>query len=394
MDEIDNRIQKLKTDAASLNDDIADLQQVRANIEQLQAAYVASQVRFKTIFQESCLGKKIINSNLLIVEVNKALRLMLGYAEEELVGRPIMDFAHPDFISHWKSLQHQLWNQESTSFAMDTCLVRKDKTIFWCRVNSILLDDNGEKLGYTILEDIAERKELERVKEEVNQQRLLTQQLEHDRKNQRLLHEITINAQEEERKRIAESLHNGLGQLLFGVKLQLDQVDGSIIKPDKASLEAFEKSKALLAECIRESRRIAHHLMPAILADFGLKEAVLDICRTLSAEVKFGCEITGLMPLDKDIELVIYRSIQELMLNVVKHAEATQCGVKIEANNDSILITIEDNGKGFRPGRENMNGIGLSTIKSRVMAFNGKLHINSKPLKGTVVSIDMPYNPQ
>jgi two-component system NarL family sensor kinase len=187
-------------------------------------------------------------------------------------------------------------------------------------------------------------------------------------------------------------LHNGLGQLLFGVKLHLDQVgdENTVSRPE--SSEALETSKVILAECIQESRRIAHHLMPAILSDFGLKEAILDVCRTLSTNVKFNCKIEELIELDKQKEIVIYRSTQELILNVVKHADATKCTVKITADKNTITVTIDDNGKGFSHDYESRKGIGLSTIRSRVTAYNGNLIITSKPFESTMVTMSMPLN--
>jgi PAS domain S-box-containing protein len=205
MEETDVRISKLENEVASLNDEIAYLKQKNADKDSLQAAYMAGQQRFKTLFEKSSLGKKIIDSNLFIVQANNSLSLMLGFNAVEIIGKPIINFAHPDFVDHWQKLQHQLWSKQSLSFSMETCLIRKDETAFWCEVNSIIFEDNGERFGYTILEDIGERKELERVKEEMNQQLHIARQLQHERDNQRLMLEITIITQEEERRRIAES---------------------------------------------------------------------------------------------------------------------------------------------------------------------------------------------
>jgi PAS domain S-box-containing protein len=200
---------------------------------------------------------------------------------------------------------------------------------------------------------------------------------------------VTLHSQEEERKRIAESLHNGLGQLLYGVKLSLNQI--STKNPMPANEDALRHTEQLITECIRETRRISHELTPAVLEDFGLKEAMLDICRQLSGDTKFQCQFTGLdIKLEKDLEVAIYRIIQELMINVLKHAEATRGNVSVDIGLRWINIYIEDNGKGMDADAKS-NGIGLPSVKSRVKLLKGEMDITSTPGGGTKMSIRLPY---
>lgn len=119
--------------------------------------YEESQVRFRTIFEQSKLGNKIISPDLKIRKVNKALEEMLGYSEEELIHKKILDFAHPDSAANWLELQKKLWREEMPSFHIEANMLRKDGTTIWCSVTTILFEDNESKLGYTILEDISER---------------------------------------------------------------------------------------------------------------------------------------------------------------------------------------------------------------------------------------------
>jgi PAS domain S-box-containing protein len=123
-----------------------------------------SQNQFRTIFEESPYGSKIINADLQILRVNKALLSLLGYNEEELLQGSITDFSHPDYIDRWQALQRELWTEQHSSISMDTCLLKKDKSAIWCHVSSILFKDNGETFGYTIVEDISVRKELEKIR--------------------------------------------------------------------------------------------------------------------------------------------------------------------------------------------------------------------------------------
>jgi two-component system sensor histidine kinase VicK len=123
--------------------------------------YEQSQVRFRTVFDHSPLGNKIIDSELTIKQVNPAVLVMLGFERaEELVGRKIIEFAHPDHKADWTRLQESLWAHKLPSFVLETCLLRQDGSSFWCQVMSVLFQDEAGELGYTSLEDITERKKL------------------------------------------------------------------------------------------------------------------------------------------------------------------------------------------------------------------------------------------
>lgn len=122
---------------------------------QLQQA----QLRYRTVFENSQLGNKIIGPDLKILQVNPALVRMLGFDRKtDLVGHHILEFAHPDFKSDWKILQSKLWEKHVPSFQLDTCLVRKDGKSFWVSVTSMLFSDDGGSLGFTIIENIDNRK--------------------------------------------------------------------------------------------------------------------------------------------------------------------------------------------------------------------------------------------
>jgi PAS domain S-box-containing protein len=119
-------------------------------------------VRYRTVFEHSPLGHKIIGPDLLIRQANPAVAALLGVASPEaLVGRPIRDFAHPDHDDDWAALQAALWKRSLPSFALETCLLRPDGSELWCRVTSVLVPDDGGTLGYTTLEDVTARKHLE-----------------------------------------------------------------------------------------------------------------------------------------------------------------------------------------------------------------------------------------
>lgn len=201
----------------------------------------------------------------------------------------------------------------------------------------------------------------------------------------------TVKTQEEERKRIAENLHNGIGQLLYAVKISLDQI---VLTKNNVEQATFHQSKKatmqLLEKAMKESRRISHELTPAILEDFGLQKAIEDVCQQFASTIDIKCRFKGINRiLNKYVEVSVYRIIQELVMNIVKHAEATEAGVEVELDRKTIIITVFDNGIGLNMGQSKRQGIGMQTINNKIKLLRGSIIINST--RGTSVTIRIPY---
>ena len=147
-----------------------------------------------------------------------------------------------------------------------------------------------------------------------------------------------LKGQEEERSRLAKDLHDGLGGLLSGVKFSLSNMkDNLIITPD--NMAVFERSLDMIDTSIRELRRVAHNMMPEILTKFGLDEALKEYCNTINATKLLTVKYQSLgmeNKLDKSTEIIIYRIIQELLNNIMKHAGATEAFVQLIRENDRL----------------------------------------------------------
>ena len=212
------------------------------------------------------------------------------------------------------------------------------------------------------------------------------------RRQKEILNAI-LETQEEERRRIAESLHNGVGQILYATKLSLEVLQSQLAMGGSKVKALSGQISGLLEEAIIETRAVSFELVPVILRDFGLERALLELKQKLSqAPFDLYFHFVGLeKPLKKEYETAIYRIIQELLNNVIKHAEATEVHVHLIKSGRKIMITVEDNGRGFNQNNPEilLNGIGLSSIKNRVKLFNGTLDINSRPGQGTIVEIDL-----
>ncbi|TGE05385.1 PAS domain-containing protein [Hymenobacter fodinae] len=218
-------------------------------------------------------------------------------------------------------------------------------------------------------------------------------QLEQDNLRMRLeqqqaLFNVVLEAQESERKRIGEALHNGVGQILYATKLQLDQARTQV--PEAAWARAYD----LLADAIRQTRAISHELVPLVLTEFGLEVAMQDICRTLStAQLTIECHLSLeelTQPLPQQLQVALFRMAQELAQNIIKHARATEASLALEVVPGYVLLRAEDNGVGFPAQEATSMGLGLRGIRDRVALLGGAVHTGSSPQVGTYVRIRIP----
>ncbi len=225
------------------------------------------------------------------------------------------------------------------------------------------------------------------------QKRKLQQQTITELEKEKLLlaTQSIVKGQEDERSRLAKDLHDGLGGLLSGVKLQLGAMKGNLILSEEHG-RIFNNALGKLDESISEMRRVAHNMMPEALMKLGLQQALQDYCDGLSASQSFKIngEFYGLeQRMESSVEIVVYRIVQELLNNVVKHSGASIILVQVMKHDQNLTITVEDNGKGFNMEEVLlMNGTGLKNIQSRVDYLKGQLDIKSTPGNGTSVHID------
>jgi two-component system NarL family sensor kinase len=241
--------------------------------------------------------------------------------------------------------------------------------------------------GFMVYLNIRHRSLLAKNEAELHQQHILA--LEKDR--QLVAVGSILKGQEEERSRLAKDLHDGLGGLLSGVKFSLiNMKDNLMITHD--NMTVFERSLDMLDTSIKELRRVAHNMMPEMLAKFGLDESLKEYCNTINAAKLFHVKYQSLgmaVRLERSSEIVIYRIIQELLNNILKHAAATEVMVQLIREEGRFNVIVEDNGKGFDKDLLPANrGSGLTSIRSRVDYLKGQLDIHSEPGKGTLVTIE------
>jgi signal transduction histidine kinase len=203
--------------------------------------------------------------------------------------------------------------------------------------------------------------------------------------------EAVLTGEEKERVRVAKDLHDGLGGLLSGIKFSFQNMKGNLKIP-KENENEFNKGMKMLDTSIDEIRRIAHNMMPETLVKFGLDTAVDDFCSNIdqTGNIHVSYQSIGMKDctLEQSKAINIYRIVQELVYNSLKHAQAKSIIVQLIKNDDNLSVTVEDDGIGFDPKSiEKNKGIGWSNINTRINFLKGKLDLQSIPGNGTSVQL-------
>jgi signal transduction histidine kinase len=201
-----------------------------------------------------------------------------------------------------------------------------------------------------------------------------------------------MQAQNNERKRMARDLHDGLGSLLSSVRLRFNGLQHEVFQEVPEKAHRYSDSLQLLDEAIHELRQISHNMVPVSLSRFGLASALETFVAQVneSGQLDVDLQILGLdARLSEEMEVHVFRICQELVQNVIKHARATKLRIQIILHNDSLNISVEDNGAGMVKDSVS-RGFGFSTIQSNVDLFKGTFDIESQPGKGCLVLIDLP----
>jgi PAS domain S-box-containing protein len=364
------------------NTDITDLKQV-------EQALLESQEQFQQIAAN-------INEVFWMESLDTGRLLYVSPAYEKIWGRPCAslhemprafpDAVHPEDGEPFKA--HLAGQRKGENSEMEYRIVRPDGAIRWIRDRRFPIR-NGEGRVYRcagLAQDITERKQSQEIQEQLRQRNIRAAAI--------------AAAEENERRRISRELHDGLGQILTGIKFNFATFERMISAKNREERQRFAEIKELLNSAIIEVRRISHNLTPRTLDDFGLVPALEFLCRQVAQHrgVKIEFAAHNLAErLSANLETGLFRIAQEALNNIAKHAEAATANLNIARQAATITLCIEDDGKGFRydnnPHAEPQgNGMGMINMRERVEALNGVLTIESQPGRGTKIVIVLPLN--
>ncbi|MGI4734444.1 MAG: PAS domain-containing sensor histidine kinase [Janthinobacterium lividum] len=356
-----------------------------------------SEDRFHTVFNHSPLGNKIIDADLTIHQANPAALALLGLTRlEELVGHKIIEFAHPDHVPEWQKLQEQLWGHKTPYFMLETRLVRQDRSTFWCQVTSVLIDDEAGQLGYTSLQDITPRKELEG-------------------KNKRLY---------EAQQTLLHLVSHDVKAPIANIQLLVDLLERGASGSGFASVDSPLET-ARLVQLIKEACAQANTLLQDVLYLGELEATKLekyrldcnDFLDTQLAVHRLDAQQRGIeLALEVPAQVLhasfnpdkLKRVVTNLLTNALKFTPTGgRVTVRLQAYGDGVRLSVQDTGVGIpvelqahvfnkfsssaRVGLygDSTNGLGLFITQQIVQLHGGRIWLESRENEGTTVFIDL-----
>lgn len=310
----------------------------------------------------------ITDSRGIITYVNDKFCHISKFPRKELLGedhRVVNSGYHTKefFTDMWRTIGlGKVWKGE-------ICNKAKDGTFYWVDTTIVpFLNEKGKPYQYMAIRyEITERKRVER-------------------ELQKMMSSI-IDVQEDERKRLSRNLHDGIGQNLYSHLITINRLISEIEHP------LLQQMQTEAAELIEEIREISWELRPSVLDDLGLVPAIRSFLTRYSdhynIDVYFECVLNRRLTIN--IELTIYRIIQEALTNIRKYAEVTEATVTLREMDNIVRVMIEDKGIGFDKMKQS-RGVGLFSMDERARAVGGELSIFSSPGKGTKIILEVPIS--
>jgi two-component system sensor histidine kinase UhpB len=347
---------------------------------------------FKILFDSAPNGVMVVDGHGRVVLLNAQIQDKFGYTAEELVGKQVEVLIPERFRrEHVGTRQAFTLNPEARPMGegRDLFGLRKDGTEFPLEIGLNPIHSGAEKLVMITVIDISRRM--------LEQKRLDATTAERDDLRRRF-----IQAQEQERLRLAHELHDQTGQSLTGVMLELKRYEGSVSEPDRARLRLLRMQLERVGQALHH---VVWELRPPSIDELGLQSALGDYIAEWSAQygidADFHCSGVESDDLSEEASTTVYRVVQEALTNVVKHArQVTSVSVVIDRIGQNLRLTVEDNGSGFstdlpsQPKGRRDGGLGLPGMRERLTLIGGEFDVESSVGVGTTIFARIPLEPK
>jgi len=353
---------------------ISDITEQRRAEEELRS----SEERFRKVFAHAATGMTLQSIEGFYLEVNQAFCEITGYEERDLIGKNYRSITHPEDLARTRCRTEELLAGEVPSFVLEKRYVRKDGRSVWVRNGMSLLGDSEPPRIITLVEDITERKQAE--------------------ESLRQLSGRLLQAQDEERRRLARELHDGTAQSIAALGMNLSAVRESAANLDARAQKALIESLELADQCIRELRTLSYLLHPPMLDDRGLAPALAGYAEGFAERSGIAVKLDltpDLGRLPKEVELMLFRVVQESLTNIHHHSGSRTATIRLARYPQDIVLQVRDQGSGM--GELNPDGgpvrigVGIAGMRERVRQIGGRLQIHSRP-GGTDVEVVVPLS--
>ena len=352
------------------------------DIQSIKAAEMVlkeNEQKYRGLFENMELGIMEVDLEEKIVWVNESFEKLTGYSLKYLKGKNALKLFLPDEGA--KKIMYSVGTtrkQRNDSIYEIKIKKAKGELLDVVISGSPIIDLNGNVKGSVGIHwNVTEIRKLERMVEEEKLSR------------QKDIMKATLSAEEQQREILGNELHDGVGHILTYTSLFLQMAASS----EKLSPELFEKAHVKVEQALNEVRRISRSLVPPALIDLGLKEAIIELFNQYADMKGMTFDIVtknhDLSGIDMNAQRNIYRVIQELLNNTIKHAAASDVKLTLKRTTQKLTIHFYNNGRVFNPDKVK-KGIGLKSIMNRAYFYNGVVNIQSTKTKGTNFIIELP----
>lgn len=329
----------------------------------------------------------VIDRGYRIVDINNCFADCYGQSREEIIGKTCYEITHsiprPCAEAEHPCPMRKVIETKSTIKVEHTHKDEYGKYITVDIYSFPLFDLKGDiEYIVEIQQNITERKNIEeRLRISREQLRGLTAYLE--------------SAREEERRKMARNIHDELGQMLTGLKIDLSWLAKGLSTEQESLLEKTKSMSKLVDTTIQTVKKIATELRPGVLDDLGISAAIEwqtgEFEKLAEIECKFSSNPSDII-LDQERSIVIFRIFQEILTNIIRHADATRVKVSLNEEDSSIVLKVRDNGKGINKKQiSDPKAFGLIGMRERVRPWGGEIKINGIPGEGTTVVVSIPH---
>jgi PAS domain S-box-containing protein len=337
------------------------------------------------IIKTSADGIIVTDTLTTITMMNESAERILGYAKEDLLGRKTYDFIPRDEWDDRDKLLGEVVSGRTSVCACEHHWLRKDGRVIDLAVSIGTLRDTAGKVTGLVAcaRDITEHKAADK--------RLF----EYQKQLRSLASQLTLT-EEQERRHIAAELHDRISQSLALAKIKLGALGAELsLKEENVNLAAI---RSLLDQCIHDTRSLMFDLSPPFLYEFGLQKALEWLLEDIEKQYGIRTHLewdAAAENYDDDVRILLYQSIRELLINVVKYAQAQTATVSLRQDNQGVHVRVEDDGQGFPMNQDGFQvskegGFGIFSIRERLQHLGGSLRIESGPSCGTKITLDLP----
>jgi len=352
-----------------------------ARIRAEQSLHTHQQLLEKTLYGLHAAVLIVDARTMTIQECNPAATRIFGYSREQMIGQTpfllhVNEALWAEFQRHFDAAVKEKGFLSEFEFRMR----RKNGALFLTEQHLLPIRNEAAQVvtWVGVIRDVTERRRMEEGLREASRR--------------------IIEAQEAERQRVARELHDGVNQIIASAKMRLRKVEDLVGGLGPAGREILARCDRLLVQALEENRRIAHDLRPSDLDALGLTTACRNFCTDLKSRTNLAvkCTLTRLSEsLPPAVQLNLFRIVQEALNNVARHARARTVRLQIAFQGDSVVLRIQDDGRGFdlktpRPAGQKGHGVGLTNMRERAASLGGTCEVKSAPSQGTTIIVRVP----